>query len=105
MTRVEVRLGQGKLIKKITVKGHAGYAEYGNDIVCAGISTLLMTGALAVRELIGIEILEECCDGKLVLEVPTDIVDDRLQVILQTVVIGLRDIESGYPKNIEIKEI
>lgn len=105
MTKIEVILGQDKTIKKIIVKGHANYAECGRDIVCAGISTLLMTGALASKELLKIDILKEIQDGKLILEVPDNVVDDRLQTILQTVVIGLRDIESGYPKNICIKEI
>lgn len=105
MTKVEIYLGQDKTINKIAVRGHANYAESGSDIVCAGISTLLMTGALASRELLKIDILKEFSDGKLVLQVPEDVVDDKLQVILQTVVIGLRDIESGYPKNISIKEI
>lgn len=105
MTKVEIELGQDKSIRKISVHGHANYEESGSDIVCAGISTLLMTGALAVREIVGKDIMKECKDGKLVLEVPTDSVDDKMQVILQTVIIGLRDIESGYPKNIKIKEI
>ncbi len=105
MTKVEIELGQDKSIKKITVHGHANYAESGSDIVCAGISTLLMTGALAARKIIGTDIMKECKDGRLVLEVPTDNVDDKLQVILQIVIIGLRDIESGYPKNIKRKEI
>lgn len=26
-----------------TIKGHAGYARYGYDVVCAGISTLVFT--------------------------------------------------------------
>lgn len=105
MTKVEIQLGQNKSIRKIVVHGHANYAESGSDIVCAGISTLLMTGALAVRELFDVEIMKECKDGKLVLEVPDDNDDDKLQTVLQTVFIGLRDIESGYPKNLKIKEI
>ena len=27
----------------ITVKGHAGYSKYGNDIVCAAVSSLILT--------------------------------------------------------------
>ena len=30
-------------IKKIIIKGHAMYADYGKDIVCAAVSTLLQT--------------------------------------------------------------
>ena len=28
------------IIKKVKIKGHANYADYGNDIVCASISSI-----------------------------------------------------------------
>lgn len=37
MTMTIVTLGNGY----VEVKGHSGYAEYGKDIVCAAISTLV----------------------------------------------------------------
>ena len=36
---------------RVTVTGHAGYAERGEDILCAAASMLLQTLAAAVREL------------------------------------------------------
>ena len=36
---------------KITVSGHAGYAEPGKDIVCAAISTLTQVLIASVEEL------------------------------------------------------
>ena len=104
MTEVEIYLEQNN-IKKICVQGHANYADSGKDIVCAGISVLLQTGALASKKLLGKEILKECSDGKLIIEVPDNVNDDNLQLILQTIIVGLKDIESGYPKNLKIKEM
>ena len=34
----------------LTVTGHAGTAEYGKDIVCAGVSSLVQTLALYAQE-------------------------------------------------------
>lgn len=41
---IEIKFDADKL--KLTVKGHAEYAEKGQDIVCAGVSALV--GALAI---------------------------------------------------------
>ncbi len=38
---IEIRLGP----QSVTARGHAGYGAYGQDIVCAGVSTLLATAA------------------------------------------------------------
>lgn len=32
----------------ILVEGHADYAEYGNDIVCAGVSAILQSAQLGI---------------------------------------------------------
>ena len=36
---------------RVTVKGHAGYGEQGEDLICAGASVLLHTMAAAVTNL------------------------------------------------------
>ena len=36
---------------KITVRGHAGYAKHGKDIVCASISTLTQVFVASVEEM------------------------------------------------------
>lgn len=40
----------------VEVKGHAGYAEPGKDIVCAAISVLYETLMLALEEISGVEL-------------------------------------------------
>lgn len=46
----------------VSVKGHAGYGEFGKDILCAGVSALIMALASRVKELE---------DGKAFKEPPT----------------------------------
>ena len=43
----------------VTLKGHAGSAEYGKDLVCAAVSALALTLAANVENLEGAEILLE----------------------------------------------
>lgn len=41
MLKAVLQKNEDELI--LTVKGHAGYGEYGKDIVCAAVSTLVST--------------------------------------------------------------
>ena len=42
MIKVNVKNKNGK-VYEIVVKGHAGYDDYGKDIVCASVSTMMIT--------------------------------------------------------------
>ena len=37
------------------VSGHAGYAEYGEDIICAGVSSALMLTANTITDFFGLK--------------------------------------------------
>ena len=39
-----------------TCKGHAGFAEYGQDVVCAGVSALVITTVRSLDELVTDEV-------------------------------------------------
>ena len=39
---------KGIPIKEITIKGHAGYDESGKDIVCAALSSIVITSVNAI---------------------------------------------------------
>ena len=41
---IKVRIKKNnELIESISLKGHAGFDEYGKDIVCASFSTMIIT--------------------------------------------------------------
>lgn len=44
---IEIYLTNGS----IEIDGHADYAEYGNDIVCAAVSAILQTAQLGLMQL------------------------------------------------------
>ena len=54
MTRAVLFEDAAGRITGVSVKGHSGYAEEGSDIVCAGISTLLITIDQALCSLVGL---------------------------------------------------
>ena len=54
MITVTFRVKDDGLIEKMSIRGHSGYADSGNDIVCASASTLLYTAIGSLEELCGL---------------------------------------------------
>ena len=42
MTQITIYRKQNRDVERFTCSGHAGYSEYGTDIVCASISVLVI---------------------------------------------------------------
>lgn len=100
MVNVKV-LKKEDLIKSLSISGHANAGDYGNDLVCAGVSSISIGLANALDKL-----TQNLCtiniDENLVsIEVLDS--DVSIQMILQTGIIQLQTIEEQFPKNIKIK--
>lgn len=100
MIRVKVEK-QGANYKKISVLGHAMYDEYGKDIVCSAVSSIVTTtvnGLLALdRESISYLVSSK---GMVI----TVLSNDRTtQVLIQNMINLLKELQSNYKENIEIK--
>jgi len=107
MTEILVRRAPDGTITELRVEGHAGFAEMGEDIVCAGVS------ALAVTALIGLKrVAKHPHEGKARAGLVTCKLKPggtpetaaRAQVILETTVLGLMDIQKDYPKFVRVTE-
>ena len=83
---------------RITVSGHAEYAEPGKDIVCAAISTLSQVFVASVEELTAAQIKTAQTGGymEIVIEESTE----RAQVLLDSFLLGCRMIADQYPDNV-----
>ncbi len=90
---------------KIVVKGHANFNNFGNDIVCAAVSTLVQTGIYSIQKLT--EYKQKVIKEKNLLSVEINLTDSKneqkLLIILETIIIGLEEIYKKYPKNIKIE--
>ena len=93
---IEIRHDGGK----VTVKGHANYAEPGQDIVCAAISTLTQVFIASVEELTAAQIKTAQTGGymEIVIEESTE----RAQVLLDSFLLGCRMIADQYPDNVRV---
>ena len=86
----------------IEVKGHAGYANHGKDIVCASISTACIVTANLIEKLnLSYNIIDLVCDeGYFRLSVKT--IDETLNGIFENLEYTMEDISKQYPKYLKI---
>jgi uncharacterized protein YsxB (DUF464 family) len=98
MIKINV-LKKNEQLSKIKITGHAGYDDYGKDIVCAAVSATVITtinGILALSKTI--EYIENK-DGVVIEVIKEDEITNKL---LNNMLSMLSELEKDYPKNIKI---
>ena len=100
MIKVSV-LKENRKYKKITILGHAMYDDYGKDIVCAGVSTILTTTVNAILKFNN-QAIELSQEKDIVLTVLSE--DEVTSKLLENMVDLLYELEESYPKNIAIRK-
>ncbi|RMH54655.1 MAG: ribosomal-processing cysteine protease Prp [Candidatus Hydrogenedentota bacterium] len=86
----------------LTVKGHSGVAPRGEDLVCAGVSTLVHTITTALEEVAG-EMIEVEKVERGEIRVRWDRLGEKGRVLLRTLELGLREMETKHPEAIEVR--
>ncbi len=106
MIRIRVQRDGGGAIATFRVEGHAGYARHGRDIVCAGVTALVDTAVLGLGKIAGLPHEARQGDGftEVRLQAGTPAEQERAQVILETMLLGLKDIEKTYKQFIRVTE-
>lgn len=89
------------LIEKITFMGHAEFADYGKDIVCASLSTMLITTVNACISFDKESVKYENNDKFILTNIKKDDITNKLLNNLYNL---MKELESEYQDNIEIKE-
>ena len=85
----------------ITITGHAGYAEHGKDIVCAGVSILAQT-LIASIEALTDDSMGYCMEsGKTGLFFETGL-SEGAQLLVESFFIGVSGIEAAYPGYVKL---
>ena len=87
---------------KINVLGHADYADYGKDIVCAGASTIVTTtvNAIAKFDKKYISYEQKKDNFEIVILEHNEIVDNLISNMIDM----LENLENDYPKNIKLRK-
>ena len=88
-------------VNKVIINGHDGYDDFGKDIVCAAVSSTVITTINILLSLDNQSISYNDSRG-LIIEVLKN--DMTTKKIINVLISNLYELEKAYPKNIQIKE-
>jgi uncharacterized protein YsxB (DUF464 family) len=97
------------VIQEFTLSGHAEFAESGKDLVCAAVSGIAFGVINAIEALLNIQLMINTDEknGFLQCIVPTSIepaVHEKVQLLLEGMVVALQSIASEYGAYITIND-
>ena len=95
-----IKVNIKKDLKRITVKGHAMYDEYGKDIVCAAVSSIITTSINACLSLDETAIKYEDNEGLVIIDVLSE--SETTIKLIENMINMLSELATQYKKNITI---
>ena len=108
MTTITVYTSADGAVCGFLASGHAGGKKIrGYDLVCCAVSALTQTGVNALEAVAGVTPCVAVRDGYLKCELPRELeagAAQKAQIVLQTVMTGLTDIQTIYPNLIRIQQ-
>lgn len=107
MTDIKV-FKKGENYAKIICDGHTDFGVYGEDIVCAALSSIVQTAALGMLGVAGanVKINRDEKKGYFELEIPeglSETCSHDVQIIFATMMCGISDLHSQYSDFIEME--
>jgi len=93
---------KGRAILGFDVAGHAGFAAAGRDIVCAGVTALVLSTAYGLRRHCGLRTIvtdRPACYALHLADAP----NACSQALLGTMLAGLKAIARSYPGYIKVR--
>lgn len=108
MTRIDIFRDKHGNIVKFECDGHTDYAENGSDIVCASISAVAFATLNGIENVLHVDFGYEQGDGYLFFVLPEDVDETQrkhINILLDSMYLFFKEIESQYPDNIQISEL
>jgi uncharacterized protein YsxB (DUF464 family) len=107
MTKCEFRM-ENERIAGFSVSGHSGYAEAGQDIVCAAVSAVVGMAEATINDVCGakakVRVKEE--DARITLTLPAVCDEEEsVQAVLAGLLLYLCNLRDEYPDYIEVLEV
>jgi len=106
MVKVEFFRSSGKIIS-FKIKGHAipKEVQVDVDLICTAISAISQTTVIGIEEVLKIKVKYDIEDGFLNLNLEDVTLEDieRCQVLLETMILGLKSIEITYSDYIKVE--
>ena len=94
---IKVDLTKDKLI---TISGHSGYEERGKDIVCASVSSIVITTINGIIDIDNDAIDYSDLDNKIIIRIIKD--NDIVNKLINNMILLLESLEKDYTDYIKI---
>ena len=107
MTRCEF-FTENDRITGFSISGHSGYAEAGQDIVCAAISAVVTMAEATINDVCGAKAKVRVKDeqARITLTLPTSCDEEEsVQAVLSGMMLTLISLREDYPDYIEVLEV
>ncbi|WP_067932990.1 ribosomal-processing cysteine protease Prp [Alicyclobacillus kakegawensis] len=90
-------------IHQFRLRGHAGYADVGSDIVCAAVSALVTNAINSCEALL--RVVPECTDDgdELFCRLPSHRISAETDLLFRSMVLGLEQISEQYPRHVQVR--
>lgn len=100
MIRVEFTKS-GELLTSFSVSGHAGYDDYGHDIVCASVTSAVQLTANGITEVLGLPAKVDVEENLIRVTLPRQ-QREKGQPFLQALLLHLRLLAQDYEGTIQV---
>ncbi len=84
------------------VSGHAGYADAGEDIVCAAVSSAVQLTANGITEVLGLRAQVRAEGDTVSLRLDNPVASGEAEAFLQALQLHLSVLAEDYPKNVKL---
>lgn len=96
---IDIRLlTDGKQCRGFISRGHAGFADEGNDIICSAVSVLLINTVNSVEAFTDDAFTVDEDDGYLCMKLSGE-VSEKASLLLDALALGLHSIEETYGRS------
>ena len=106
MITITVKKRNGNYLEFVS-KGHAGYAEKGQDIVCAAVSALIITTVNSLEKFTDDKFDVQEKDGFVSIHFRNDL-SERGMLLMDSLLLGLTEIAGSYNNRyltVKVKEV
>lgn len=101
MVKVNV-IRKHQMIHNVTIRDHAGYADKGQDLVCAGISSIAVGMMNALDQLTPETCILSMKDADVEIQVIKESTENQL--LLESLIIQLKTLKESYKTYVQINE-
>lgn len=90
-------------VAALAANGHAGFAERGHDIVCAGVSAILQAARLGLEEHAGVTLDVAQRPGSMTLRLPASVREsESVRAIVATAALAIEAIARRFPNHVQL---